>query len=226
MSYAFLDIAITPSVRTVQEQMGVAHTWQGFAGDRELDRFTENEAAFIADRDSFYMATVSETGWPYVQHRGGPQGFLKVVDETTLAFADYRGNRQYISTGNVAANDKVCLFLMDYRRRARLKIYARVEAVSVDADPALTALVTVPGYRAKVERIFRLRLEAFDWNCPQHITPRFTEAEVNAAVAPMRDRLAVVEAENAELRARLATAGDPLVPSSATALCAPDPSRS
>lgn len=208
MSYGFLDIAITPSVRAAQKAMGVDHVWQDFKGDREFDRLTENEAAFIADRDSFYMATVSETGWPYVQHRGGPRGFLKLVDNRTLAFADYRGNRQYISTGNVAANDRACLFLMDYARRARLKIYAHVEEVALDAEPDLTMLVTDPNYRAKIERIFRLRLESFDWNCPQHITPRFTEGEVNEAVRPLRDRLAQLESENAELRVRLATRGD------------------
>ena len=203
VSYGFLDIAITPSVKAVQAKMGADHIWQDFKGHREFNRFTENEAAFIADRDSFYMATVSETGWPYVQHRGGPRGLLKVVDQHTLAFADYRGNRQYISTGNLAANDRVCLFLMDYPRRARLKIYAHVETLGVEDDPALTALVTVPGYKAKLERIFRLRLETFDWNCQQHITPRFTEAEISQAVAPMRARLTELETENEALRAKL-----------------------
>jgi uncharacterized protein len=203
MSYGFLDIAITPSVRAVQAQMGADRLWTDFKGHREFDRFTENEAEFIADRDSFYMATVSESGWPYVQHRGGPRGFLKLVDDRTLAFADYRGNRQYISTGNLAADDRVCLFLMDYGKRARLKVYARVTTLALDADSALTALVTVPGYKAKLERIFRLSLQAFDWNCPQHITPRFTEQEIDEAVRPLRDRLAQLETENAELRARL-----------------------
>jgi predicted pyridoxine 5'-phosphate oxidase superfamily flavin-nucleotide-binding protein len=208
MSYGFLDIAVTPSVKAVQAKMGADRIWQGFKGHRESDRFTENEAAFIAARDSFYIATVSETGWPYIQHRGGPRGFLRVVDDRTLAFADYRGNRQYISTGNLSADDRACLFLMDYPRRARMKIYARVETLSLDADPALTELVTVPGYRAKFERIFRLRLEAFDWNCPQHIAPRFTEQEVVEAVRPFRDRLTQLETENAQLRARLIRAGE------------------
>lgn len=180
MSYGFLDIASTPSVRAAQEAMGSAHLWTGSTRDRANDRFTDDEAAFIADRDSFYMATVSETGWPYVQHRGGPRGFLKLVDDRTLAFADYRGNRQYISLGNTAANDRACLFLMDYPRRGRLKIYVHAEAVALDADPALAELVTVPDYRGKPERIFRLKLAAFDWNCSQHITPRFTAAELAA----------------------------------------------
>ena len=204
MSYGFLDIAITPSVRNAQAKMGADHLWQDFKGNRKFDRFTENEAAFIAERDSFYMATVSETGWPYVQHRGGPPGFLKLVDDRTLAFADYRGNRQYISTGNLAADDRVSLFLMDYAHRARLKIYARVETLALDDAPDLTALVTVPEYKAKLERVFRLRLEAFDWNCPQHITPRFSEPEISEAIRPLRDRLAELEIENAQLRARVA----------------------
>ena len=208
MSYGFLDIASTPSVRAAQAEMGVQDFWTNLPADRSFDRFTENESAFIASRDSFYMASVSETGWPYVQHRGGPQGFLKVLDDRTLAFADYRGNRQYISTGNLAANDKVCLFLMDYPRRARLKIYAHAEKLALDADPALTGQLTTPSYRAKPERLFRLRLEAFDWNCPQHITPRYTEAEIAVAVEPLRQRLAELEAENAALQARVGHSDD------------------
>ena len=183
MAYGFLDIAITPSVRAAQAEMGADGLWTDFPGHRAFDRFTEAEAQFIADRDSFYMATVSETGWPYMQHRGGPRGFLKVLDAQTLAFADFRGNRQYISAGNLRANDRVSLFLMDYRRRARLKIYAHAQVLALDADPALTDQVVVPGYLGKPERIVRLRLDAFDWNCPQHITPRWSEAEVAALQA-------------------------------------------
>jgi len=188
--------------------MGADRIWRNFKGHRQFDRFTDNETAFIAQRDSFYLASVSETGWPYVQHRGGPVGFLKLVDDRTLAFADYRGNRQYISTGNLAADDRVCLFLMDYPHRTRLKIYAHADILVLDDDPALTALVTMPEYKAKLERIFRLRLEAFDWNCPQHIVPRFTEQEIAEAVRPLRDRLAQFETENAELRSRLANPGN------------------
>jgi uncharacterized protein len=203
MAYGFLDIAATPGVRAVQTTMGSDRLWQDFKGHRQFDAFTPDEIAFIAQRDSFYMATVSETGWPYVQHRGGPAGFLKVVDAKTLAFADYRGNRQYISVGNLGADDRAALILMDYTRRARLKIYAHVEAITLDASPALAKLVTEPGYRAKPERILLLHLEAFDWNCPQHITPRFTEAEITEALQPLHARLAALEAENAELRAKL-----------------------
>lgn len=205
MSYGFLDVAVTPSVRAAQARMGADRIWQNFKGHREFDRFTDNEVAFIGDRDSFYLATVSETGWPYIQHRGGPRGFLRPVDDRTLAFADYRGNRQYISTGNLAADQRACLFLMDYPHRARLKIYAHVEILALEDDPSLTALVAMPDYKAKLERIFRLRLKTFDWNCQQHITPRFTGDEIAEAVRPLRDRLAQLESENAELCARLAT---------------------
>jgi predicted pyridoxine 5'-phosphate oxidase superfamily flavin-nucleotide-binding protein len=203
MPYGFLDIAVTPSVRAAQAAMGVDQHWQHFKGERTFDKLTPNEAAFIAQRDSFYMATVSETGWPYVQHRGGAPGFLKVIDEKTLAFADYRGNRQYISVGNLGADDRVALILVDYANRARLKFYAHVEAVPLDADPALAQQVANPGYRGKPERILKLHLEAFDWNCPQHITPRFTEAEIVEGVRPLRDGLKALEAENARLRAAL-----------------------
>ncbi|MBK4723011.1 pyridoxamine 5'-phosphate oxidase family protein [Azospirillum sp. YIM DDC1] len=200
MGFGFLDIAVTPAVRSVQKKLGVAHMWGNFKGRREFDRFSDREAAFIAGRDSFYMATTSETGWPYLQHRGGPGGFLKLLDDRTLAFADYRGNFQYISVGNLSANDKACLFLMDYPRRARLKIYVRAEIVSLDVDPVLTARV-LEGTAPKVERIIRLHLETFDWNCPQHIVPRFTEAELAEALRPIRERIEALEAENAALRA-------------------------
>jgi uncharacterized protein len=203
MAYDYLAIAATPSVESAQAANGSRDMWQRFAGDRQSTRLTADEAAFIAMRDSFYMATISETGWPYVQHRGGPPGFLKVLDETTLGFADFRGNRQYISLGNLAANNRAALILMDYTNRARLKIYARVEARDLAADPELAAKLATPGYRARPERALLLHLEAFDWNCPQHITPRFTEPEVKAAMRPVYARLAALEAENQDLRARL-----------------------
>ena len=153
------------------------------------------------------MATVSETGWPYVQHRGGPRGFLKLLDDRTLAFADYRGNRQYISTGNLATNDRAALILMDYPHRRRLKLYAHVEARDLTADPELATELALPGYRAKVERGLIIHLAAFDWNCPQHITPRFSEAELEPALAPFRARLEALETENQALRAKLAAQG-------------------
>jgi len=203
MTYGFLDIAATPSVKAAQLANGSEEYWGGFAGDRSFDRFTSAEAQFIAERDSFYIATVSESGWPYVQHRGGPPGFLRVLDETTLAFADFRGNRQYISIGNLAADDRACLILMDYPGRRRLKIYAHVEAKDLTSNAELA----LPGYRAKPERALLLRLEAFDWNCPQHITPRFTQAELERALSPVRARMELLEAENRTLREQLDTRG-------------------
>jgi len=203
MTQAFLNISVTPSVRAVQESMGTDGMWGKRDAAHAPDHFGEREAAFIAARDSFFMATVSETGWPYLQHRGGPQGFLKILDDRTLAFADFRGNRQYVSVGNLSVDDRACLFMVDYARRARLKIFARVELVPLDEEPALAELVVDPAYRAKVERIMKLKLEGFDWNCPQHIRPRFTEDEITEAIRPQHRRLAELEAENAELRAQL-----------------------
>jgi hypothetical protein len=204
VSYKFLDIASTPSVRAAQAANGSREMWEKFKGHRAFDRFTDDEAAFIAARDSFYMATVSETGWPYVQHRGGPLGFLKVLDEKTLGFADFRGNLQYISVGNIAANDRAALILVDYPNRARLKIIAHVEMRNIAADSELAARLAVPGYKAKLERACLLTLETFDWNCPQHITPRYTIDEIQAAAEPLQARIAQLEAENQALRAEAA----------------------
>jgi predicted pyridoxine 5'-phosphate oxidase superfamily flavin-nucleotide-binding protein len=204
MAYRFLDIASTPSVKAAQDVNGSAEFWTGFRGSRSFDRFGETEAEFIASRDSFYLATVSESGWPYVQHRGGPPGFLRVLDDKTLAFADFRGNRQYISLGNAAANDRAALILMDYPNRRRLKIYARIEAKDLTADRALAAKLAMPGYKGKVERAFLVHLEAFDWNCPQHITPRFSETELETVFAPVRAKLEQLQAENKALREKLA----------------------
>jgi uncharacterized protein len=204
MPHGFLDIAGTPSVKQAQRENGSADHWSNFSGDRTFDRFRESETAFIAARDSFYMATVSETGWPYVQHRGGPPGFIRVLDDKTLAVADFRGNTQYISVGNLKAGNRVALIMVDYPARRRLKIYAHVEIKSLDDDPALAAAVATPGYRAKPERVMLFHLDAFDWNCAQHITPRFTEAEIAAALAPVRARMMELEAENKALRDKLA----------------------
>jgi len=204
MPYKFLDITATPSVRAAQAANGSRDMWERFKGHRTFDRFTDNEVAFIAERDSFYMATVSESGWPYVQHRGGPPGFLKVLDEKTLGFADFRGNLQYISLGNITADDRVALILVDYPNRARLKILAHMEARDFAAEPDLAARLALPGYKAKLERAFLLRLETFDWNCPQHITPRYTMADIEVAVSSLQTRIAELEAENQALRAKTA----------------------
>lgn len=201
MGYGFLDIATTPAVKAVQQAHGSLDFWEGFRGDRRFDRFTDAERAFLAARDSFYMATVSEAGWPYVQHRGGPRGFLRVLDETMLGFADFSGNRQYLSVGNLSADDRVALIVMDYPGRRRLKLFAHAEARDLRDDPALAAQFAVQGSRARIERAILLRLEAFDWNCPQHITPRYTDEEIADATTPLHARLALLERENAALLA-------------------------
>tara|TARA_R110002110_G_scaffold115205_3_gene285786 strand:+ start:4200 stop:4817 length:618 start_codon:yes stop_codon:yes gene_type:complete len=203
MPYGFLDIASTPSVKAAQETYGSGDVWSKFKGDRAFDRFTDAEVEFISGRDSFYIATASETGWPYVQHRGGPPGFLRVLDDKTLGFADFRGNRQFISVGNLGANGRAAVIMMDYPGRRRLKIYAHTETIDLRTDPSLAEKLTVPGYKAKLERALLLHLAAFDWNCPQHITPRFSEAELD----PLRSRLEQLEADNKALREKLAGLG-------------------
>jgi predicted pyridoxine 5'-phosphate oxidase superfamily flavin-nucleotide-binding protein len=158
------------------------------------DRLGEKETAFIAQRDGFDLASLGETGWPYVQFRGGAPGFLRVLDERTLGWADFRGNLQYVSVGNVTVTYRVSLFLMDYAKRRRLKIFGHATLRAVGADDGLAARLAVPGYEATVERAAIVRVAGFDWNCPQHITPRFTLAEVERATQPLRDRIAELEA--------------------------------
>jgi len=197
----FAEIAFTPRVKAVQARMGSRDAYaRQEAGCAGQDRLGEEEAAFLAERDSFYMASLGSGGWPYIQHRGGPKGFVRVLDPHTLGFADYRGNRQYVSVGNVEEDDRVALIFVDYPARARLKVLAHASAT---LDPAVLARLTDPAYGARVERAFVLRVEGFDWNCPQHITPRFTEEEMESAAAKLLAKLDALEAENRELRARL-----------------------
>lgn len=205
MAHRFSELMFTPRVKAQQEAHGSRAAYAKFERPDApaRDRFTEAEAAFIAARDSFYMATVSETGWPYLQHRGGPAGFLKLLDDRTLGFADYRGNRQYVSVGNLDHDDRVSLFLMDYPNRRRLKILGHARTIDMTGEPELIARLQDP-YGATIERGILIDLEGFDWNCPQHITPRFTEAEVRSATAPLVTRLAEAEAEIERLRAALA----------------------
>lgn len=183
MTYGFLDTLTTPAVRAAQEANGVGGLWEEMDVDLPQNRFTGREAGFIAARDSFYMASVSETGWPYIQHRGGPAGFLRVLDDRTLGFTDYAGNRQYLTLGNTSVEDRVCLFLMDYPHRRRLKILARIAVHELASAPELASRLATPGYRGRPERAFTFSLEAFDWNCPQHITPRYSEAEILQGMA-------------------------------------------
>jgi hypothetical protein len=185
MGHRFAALAFTDSVREVQQALGSRAGYSSMDEGEDYNHvLTGQEAGFIAARDSFYMASVAETGWPYVQHRGGPAGFVRILDERTIGFADFRGNRQYISVGNLLKDDRVALFFMDYPGRTRLKVLGRARLVGGD-EPELLARLEVGGYRAAVERGFVIRIEAFDWNCPQHITPRYTEAELEKLVAPV-----------------------------------------
>lgn len=181
MTNRYTELTFTDDVKQAQRVQGVrdaARRMEDVSADNT--RLDADTSAFIADRDSFYMATVLQNGWPYLQHRGGPPGFLKQLDERTLAFADFSGNRQLVSTGNLRGDDRAALFFMDYALRARLKLFARVEVHQADARPDLVERVQDPDYRAKIERVFVLHVEAFNWNCPQHITPRFTVPEWEA----------------------------------------------
>jgi uncharacterized protein len=193
MAEKFLELLVTPSVAKAQEHYFGRS--QHMPGGAERDAFTDDEIQFIRSRDSFYMATVSESSWPYMQHRGGKPGFLHVINPATLAFADYTGNRQMLSTGNIAVNDRVCLFLMDYPQRTRLKIlgHARIEDAREHSE--LVAKFASPDVQRIVERVYLIDVVSFDWNCPKYITPRYTAAEVENAVAPLRQRIAELEAQ-------------------------------
>jgi len=187
------EIAFTDTVKALQEELGSREAYAKRA-QRDIgnDRLGPREAAFLAERDSFYMASVSETGWPYVQHRGGPRGFLRVLDDKTIGFADFSGNRQYISVGNLQRDDRVALILMDYPNRTRLKLYGHARTIGAEDGETLARLI-VDGYKARIERGLLIEVAAFDWNCPQHITPRFTLDKVERAVAPLKARIAELE---------------------------------
>ncbi|MEP7077389.1 MAG: pyridoxamine 5'-phosphate oxidase family protein [Chthoniobacterales bacterium] len=173
----FGDLAFTPAVKATQERLGSRENYARREGRHSRTRLGPEEAAFIAVRDSLYLASVGENGWPYIQYRGGPRGFLKLLDQETLGFADFRGNRQYISTGNVLATGRTCLFLMDYPAQERLKIWADA---TLSEDPALLAQLANSSYAAKAERAFLFHVLAFDWNCQQHIVRRYTPEEYAA----------------------------------------------
>ncbi len=191
MGDKFLELAVTDSVRAAQRHYYGMASRVGFSPAN--DAFAEAEIAFIRSRDSFYLATISENGWPYIQHRGGKPGFLRVLAPAKLAFADYKGNRQLLSTGNLAAHDRVCLFLMDYPHRTRLKILGHARVEDARGHSELVAQIAEPEIQHVVERLFFIDVVSFNWNCPQHITPRFTADEIAAAIAPLKQRIAELE---------------------------------
>lgn len=199
MPRAFADITFTHSVKAAQQLYGSRDFNKRFetAADAR-NAITEMEAEFIHTRDSFYQASVGENGWPYVQHRGGPQGFLRVLDERTIAYADFSGNRQYISVGNINADERVSLFLIDYATRRRLKIWGRATILHENDNPELIAILDNSEYPAKIERALVIQVEALEWNCSKHITPRFSESEIKQLLESLVE-------ENAQLKARVAT---------------------
>ena len=199
------DVAFTPAVKAIQTRKGSRHGYeqveQNGGWRTEVD---DNLAAFLAEANGFYLATASADGQPYIQHRGGPKGFLKVLDKSTLAFADYSGNRQFISQGNLSENPKAQIFVMDYAHRRRVKIWG--EARVVDDDPALTRSLMPQGYRARPEQVVLFKISAWDTNCPQHIPQKFDAADVAAALATRDARIAELEDELAALKAQVAPA--------------------
>jgi predicted pyridoxine 5'-phosphate oxidase superfamily flavin-nucleotide-binding protein len=194
------EIAFTDAVLAEQGIQGSRDKYAGLRGRFEKTGLSESEVSFISDQDSFFMASLGQSGFPYIQHRGGPKGFLKVLDSKTLGFVDFSGNQQYISTGNLADRKEVSLFLISYPNQARLKIFARARIVSLESDPDLLARLNVSDYKHTPERMIIFDLEAYDWNCPQHITQRYTREEIEEAFGPKLQRLAELEEEVAKLR--------------------------
>jgi predicted pyridoxine 5'-phosphate oxidase superfamily flavin-nucleotide-binding protein len=206
MGKRFAELAFTPLVKEQQRLHGSRQSYARMEQWGEPgDRLGPMEQEFIQERDGFYMSSVTESGWPYVQFRGGAKGFLRVLDEQTLGFADLRGNKQYITTGNLEHDDRVALFLMDYPNQSRLKILGHAEVHEGDAEARkLMDTLRVEGEKTPAERTVVIHVEAFDWNCPQHITPRYTRAELEPLLEPMRKRLEALEADNKRLRDGLA----------------------
>jgi predicted pyridoxine 5'-phosphate oxidase superfamily flavin-nucleotide-binding protein len=202
MAKKYMQIVLTPAVQQAQDKYFGKH--QVVENAPETDPLTPDEAGFIASRDSFYMATVSETGWPYLQHRGGPPGFVEVLGPNLIGFADFKGNRQLVSTGNLDATDRVALFMMDYPHRTRLKLLGHARVLDAREHPELVDQLVPVALRSKVERLFLIQVISYDWNCPQYITPRFTAAEVEKYAAPLKARIVELEAQLAARSEQLA----------------------
>jgi uncharacterized protein len=207
MGRRFQELAFTPLVKKQQQDHGSKSQYERFAERAPLgNTLGPDEQAFIALRDSFYMASVSETGWPYVQHRGGPKGFVHILNPGLIGFADLRGNKQYISLGNLEHDARVALFFMDYPNQTRLKILGRVEVHEHDSKaPALIESFRPANKSDIIERVILIHVEAFDWNCPQHITPRYTMEELEEVLSPIREKINKLEAENAALRKKVSS---------------------
>ena len=203
MAKNFAALAFTDTVKAMQEKLGSRSGYARMEKNNYVDGLTENEIDFITQRDSFYMASIGENNFPYIQHRGGPKGFLKVLDANRIGFIDFKGNMQYISVGNIVTNNNVALIMVDYPARARLKILAKVEIVELKDDLALYNQLDLSEYKFKPERMMLFTIEAYDWNCPQHITPRYTIQDIEEAFAGQREHIAKLEAELKELKLKL-----------------------
>jgi predicted pyridoxine 5'-phosphate oxidase superfamily flavin-nucleotide-binding protein len=207
MAKNFAEIAFSEAVKELQEKHGSRKGYERMEKFNVIDGLSENEKRFIEDRDSFYLASIGVKNFPYIQHRGGPKGFVKVIDKNTIGFIDFTGNKQYISVGNVATNNNVALIMMNYPARARLKIFARAEIVELKDNPELLDKLDLAEYQYRPERIMLFHIEAYDWNCPQHITPRFTVDEIENALKSQLEKITQLENENQLLRQKLQDAG-------------------
>jgi len=202
MNYS--SLAFTNVIKSLQDKLGSRETYERVEKMSYVDGLTPIEAEFISQLDSFYMASFGENGFPYIQHRGGPKGFIKVVDPQTIGIVDFSGNRQYISVGNITVNPKVSLILVSYPLRARLKMYAEAEIVEIKDRPDLFNQLKPVDYKFKPERLLLFHIKAYDWNCPQHITPKYTQAEIEELIQPQKEYIRQLEEEVKALREKLA----------------------
>ena len=203
MAKNFAALAFTDAVKAMQEKLGSRSSYARMERGAYVDGLKESEIHFISQRDSFYMASIGENSFPYIQHRGGPKGFVKVLDDRRIGFIDFRGNMQYISVGNIVTNNNVALIMVDYPSRTRLKILAKAEIVELQDDPVLHDLLDLNEYKFKPERMMVFHVEAYDWNCPQHITPRYTVQDIEKAFADHLEHIAKLQAEITELKHKL-----------------------
>lgn len=203
MAKNFAEIAFTDAVKKLQEKHGSRSSYERMEKFSVVDGLTEGEMSFIQNRDSFYLASIGVKEFPYIQHRGGPKGFLKVLDSKRLGFIDFTGNKQYVSVGNMATNNNVSLIMIDYPTRTRLKIFAKAEVVALKDNPELYDLLDLKDYKFRPERMMVFHIEAYDWNCPQHITPRYTVEEIQQTFLPQQQYIKKLEEEIKVLKSKL-----------------------
>jgi uncharacterized protein len=206
MAKNFAEIAFTDAVKEIQKLNGSRKGYERMEKLHIVNGLSENEMDFIEERDSFYLASIGASNYPYIQHRGGPKGFVKVLDKDTIGFIDFAGNKQYISVGNFATNKQVALILMDYPARARLKIYAKAEIVELKDKPELFSKLDLSEYQFRPERMLLFHIEAYDWNCPQHITPRYTLEEIEVAFDGQRKKIIELQTEITSLKQKIKAA--------------------